>query len=274
MMNVETLVKFLEEMVLNGVEITTSKIQKGNTVLTGISIGYGNIRPTLCVENYENSFRVGGYELVAKEMLQAINQAELPKIDIDTISTWKYARENLILCIAPKGTNQGVVTFPYLDLELYVRVQIMEMGTYKITEELLNLWKISKEKLLMTAKLHGIQSYIIYPISFDEPQFVSPNDFKYDIAEQMYAMSNTIHLYGSGIMFHKDILKTIADKVNEDLLIFPSSIHEIIITIYDNQNMTEVNAMIHDINITEISPDEVLSNHAYIFHKDTMEITY
>ncbi len=57
---------------------------------------------------------------------------------------------------------------------------------------------------------------------------------------------------------------------NADLLIFPSSIHEMIVRKLDDQSLIEENKnLTRDINATKVTAEEALTDTEYIFRKET-----
>lgn len=267
MMNIDILVTKIKSN--TNLEVSVHDVQKGNVTLTGISIGNGTVRPTLYTRNYEDLYDKYGYDEVAKKMLEDAINAEVNHVDMSCME-WEYAKENLKLCIAPKGTNRGVVTYPYLDLELYVRVMIKEMNnvngyaSYKVNQAMLDKWNVSSGQLLRKAfdcTVYKVKSMseILFGVEEDSPLLVVRTEDE---------------MYGASAMYCKDILKQVADKFDSDLLIIPSSIHEILLQPIENLEFEGINKLINDVNTEQLEPEEVLSDHAYIFHKDTSEITW
>ena len=66
--------------------------------------------------------------------------------------------------------------------------------------------------------------------------------------------------------FSDGLLKKFADKIEKDLIIIPSSIHEVILIPSDNGiTDEEVNEMIDEVNENELETVEILSNHMYLY---------
>ena len=79
-------------------------------------------------------------------------------------------------------------------------------------------------------------------------------------------------------MVYPDLLSEVAEIYEDDLVIIPSSIHELLIVPKDNipeeYTLEHFDAMIQEVNETQLPDDEILSDHAYWYHRDTKEITY
>ena len=84
---------------------------------------------------------------------------------------------------------------------------------------------------------------------------------------QMYVLSNYVKVYGATAILHKELLKKfMKEKSAEVVVIIPSSVHEVLLVPYkDKSKMVHHSKMVKEVNETQLEPEEVLSNHAYIF---------
>jgi hypothetical protein len=88
-------------------------------------------------------------------------------------------------------------------------------------------------------------------------------------------LSNESKVHGAVAICDTEMLSEIADRYNADLAILPSSIHECIVMPVDvKTNFANLSAMVREVNTTEVSPEEQLSDHAYRFNRDTRKITF
>ena len=265
------------------IELNERQVQKGNETLVGISIGDESIRPVFYIKNYEDLFEKEGYEAVARKILSDYEQIKPLNVNANEITTWDYAKEHLLLCIAPAGIYSNTVTIPYLDLELYFRVVLSE-GSYKVNEQMLTMWDITKESLLEIA-FHSnkfVSSSMQDTIIESMKECGMPDDQIEKMIREMQAdnnidqtvISTSNNLFGASALFYLDVLKKVADRYESDLYIIPSSIHELITLPTDGFSVEDMNNMIKETNESQVAPEERLSNHTYIFHRDTMEIDW
>ena len=116
---------------------------------------------------------------------------------------------------------------------------------------------------------------------------VNRNQYKYTFATMsetlgMPAFSNEIPMhvltnpdlhYGAGLIMNNSILRHILDKMNEDVYILPSSVHELIVLpasfVDDVKYLTD---MVHSINLSCVDPKDRLSNDVYKVDYTTMKI--
>lgn len=278
MMNVELLVNTIKSMVDSETTVTSNVVQKSNVTLTGISIGKDSVIPTVYVENYEDLYESDGYEAVAREMINLCESVRIPNFSTESIMTLDYAKKNLQLCVEPKGINKNYVTIPYLDLELYFRVKVSNEGTYRVKREMLSAWGITKVDLLDIVEetneyIVSSMKEMMIQLMIDDgtPEYVI-NSIREDNNPDQTVVTNKYKLFGASAIYNKEILKEVADKYKSDLYILPSSIHEILLIPISIGDKKEIDSMVREVNETQVDPQEVLSNHAYIFRRDTMEI--
>ena len=89
---------------------------------------------------------------------------------------------------------------------------------------------------------------------------------KYDDKIDMYVLTNEKRINGAGTMFYDGLLKKFADKIEKDLIIIPSSVHEVILIPKDNEiSDEEINEMIGEVNENELETVEILLNHMYLY---------
>ena len=82
----------------------------------------------------------------------------------------------------------------------------------------------------------------------------------------MYVLTNPKNLYGASCMVYDGVIEMFAEEMGEDLYIWPSSIHEVILVpACKALAALELRSMVQEINSTQIPEEEILSNHVYKF---------
>lgn len=90
----------------------------------------------------------------------------------------------------------------------------------------------------------------------------------------MYVLTNRQRTNGAICMLYDDVIKNFAEKINSDMYILPSSVHEVILVpaaegIFEK----ELTDMVREVNKEELDRIDVLSDHAYYYCRETDEIT-
>lgn len=89
----------------------------------------------------------------------------------------------------------------------------------------------------------------------------------------MFVLTNQSKLNRVAAMLCQNIFKKFADRTGYDLYILPSSVHELILVSADGEDMDVLSGIVRTVNATQVSPEEVLSDHAYYFSRETGKIT-
>lgn len=89
--------------------------------------------------------------------------------------------------------------------------------------------------------------------------------------ENMYVISNPFGLLGSGVFGDTDFLKKVHGQLG-DFYILPSSIHEVIVVSTSVGSLTDLQAMVKEINETEVKPEDRLSDDVYKFDGTAVSI--
>ena len=90
--------------------------------------------------------------------------------------------------------------------------------------------------------------------------------------EQLYVITNDRRNCGAIHALYPENLEAIAEIVNDDLYLIPSSIHEMLaISKKAAPDVLELQDMIHEINLTQVSPEDRLSNQVYCYSRETQE---
>ena len=89
----------------------------------------------------------------------------------------------------------------------------------------------------------------------------------------MYVLSNKLGIYGASALLYPNLLDCFANRNGKNLYLLPSSIHEWIIVVEQEEYSEELlKSMVYDVNHTQVAEDEVLSNQVYFYNKDTKQI--
>jgi hypothetical protein len=84
----------------------------------------------------------------------------------------------------------------------------------------------------------------------------------------MYVLTNRYHINGACVILYDQLLKQLADSLDRDLVVLPSSIHEVLLVPVEvSVDLAQYDNMVQEVNETQLADDEVLSNHAYFFSR-------
>lgn len=206
------------------------------------------------------------YEAVEK-VLDAYNNAYIMDFDKEKLFDADFIMENLYIGLQKTSTEDIVKSeTDFEGIEKYLYVKINESATFKLTYELLEKLKISKEKAWEVAE----------NITFAKTEIVSMAEKLSELMGQeveylegvpaQYIVTNTMNFRGASAILDMAVLKELAQKLNAyKFIVLPSSIHEMIIISDDgHSNIEELNRMVREVNETQVDPEERLTDRAYI----------
>ena len=251
-----------------------TEVLKNGITFEGIILGTGNICPTI----YTEQFRDYDLEEAVEEIIISYNKAkeDMPVIDTKKLMDWDYVKTRLQLCIQRKG-NENIVKRDFLDLEEYVRVDVGG-GTFKVKPEHLDKFGVSEDVLF-----HAAWDCTAPKIQVEDMAQVMAEMMGVSVEEitemqggnPMIVATNKNKLFGAIAMKTLEKLVEVADRYGADLAILPSSIHEILLVpVRGDIDFRKFDAMVRDVNATQVSPEERLSDHVYVFSRETKEITF
>ena len=90
----------------------------------------------------------------------------------------------------------------------------------------------------------------------------------------MYVMSNSVGIYGAAVVLYDGELRRLASALGRDLIILPSSVHEVLVIPYNEELvMGDLREMVRHVNESEVPEEEVLSDNVYWYNRDTDTIS-
>ena len=86
----------------------------------------------------------------------------------------------------------------------------------------------------------------------------------------LHVLTNRRGIYGASCMLYRDIIKDFADQEEADVIILPSSIHEVLLfpdhLMFDHAFLCRT---VQEINREDVPEEDVLSDRIYIFSRET-----
>lgn len=263
-------------------EIHINKVNKNNGLeLTAISLrGKDNISPNIYLEPYFEKYQDGMTLEDSLKSISSVYQREMKRMPVFPIEEFTYnnIKDKLYVTMVNAEKNEKMLAeMPhknYEDLAAVYRIQVTvspgNKGSIAVNNNHLRMFGVDIETLHEQAMANMKQ---ILPYSFQNMKEIIaemmgelPEEFMMLEAEDspMWVLSNTEKIQGAAYMIDDAVLKNISEKLNSNLIILPSSIHEAIILREDeNMDFDYIKDMVADINATQVEPDEVLSDSIY-----------
>lgn len=282
---IETVICEVKKLVPN-TDVSVQDIVKNNDVtLHGIIIKAkdSNVAPTIYLENYlEDGIEPNDVSKVAQRIVDTYNsnRPEANKYNqiVSKISNFDDVKPLLRIRLVNKELNASFLStiphMPFLDMAIIAVIELGDtdngLATIKITNQLLESWGKTLTDILPFANDNTFNTpYTLTSMADIMADMLGmPQELIDEIDEDspMYILSNQMNVNGAVMICNYNTMMELANKFDADLIVLPSSIHEVLIVPKRNgMNIDDLTRMVQEVNDTEVKAEEVLSNHAYVF---------
>lgn len=177
---------------------------------------------------------------------------------------------------------RSMVHCPFLDLTMefciFKEGEEGEMFYVTLSEKLMKKWGVDMEELSNQALKNMKKQFPAEVMSIEEAimgEDINKGGAEFDSSRTLYILSNKKRMYGAGCILYEGVLKEFSDKFGRDILILPSSVHEmLLIPDEGGLKVAELEEMVESINRTVVSPKEVLSDKVYRYCRASGRIEF
>lgn len=272
-------VKEIDSQKNNGVLISALSIQRKNE----------NIGKLVSLDDYYTEYQNGKtIQAVVRDIVEFYrNTAEL-KINSQELFDFSLVKEKVVFRLINRKNNETLLKkMPYVPFQDLVSVFYILLGQSEdsqyavmICNELMETWEIGDANLMQLA-LENSQRLL-------PAEFSSMKEILKDVIETgdmvfqmlwgvldeeplpMYVLTNRTGIFGAAVMMYPGVLQEVADYLEEDILILPSSVHEIIVMpLKENMHLEEMCELVKGINQTDVPKPDVLTDSVYIFRRES-----
>lgn len=282
-------------------QITIQKVPKNNgTLLDGLSIVRPDrpVAPTIYLNTYYEHWKSGA---AMSEILEEIlylydDDSSFPQIDPGILKDFKRLRDKVAYKVVHTASNREMLkdlpNMPFLDLSIifYLYLEEYEYGhmTATIHTSHMKAWGVTELELYRLAKINTprllpAELRSMVEVIRDLCKSQMEDSFAKDFLRgpwcsqepaPLYVLSNTCGVNGACAMLYEHALKNFADLLEQDLIILPSSIHEVLLVPYtEDLCMDDLFQMVHHVNHTEVPVEERLSDELYWYKRSEDRIT-
>lgn len=274
----------------DGYQIIIEPVPQNNgTEQTGIDIRkeQGEEMAHLCLDSYYEQYLDGmPVEEAVKDIWDIFNSFEQRKVPEGLLDDFEKAKNKVVFSLVNYEMNrerlESMPYVPYLDLAItfYVLMDRTENGerTAVVTNKELTAWGTTKEELLLLAGKNTPRLYMAEVYSLNEvvKSWIPDTKWK-DFFDEfirgeespLYVLGNCNGVKGAAVILYDGLLKEIAKSLESDLLILPSSVHEVLVMAYDGQSdISFVKDMVGHSNKVEVPACDVLSNQIYWYSRE------
>lgn len=253
------------------------------------------ISPVLYLESYYELYLSGILSAAdaARRIYASVeeNQHLMTRLDMD-FTDFESLKDKICFRLVNRESNRELLNrvpfVPYCDLAvefcLYLGICGEGRMTAVIQKEQMNLWETDVETLY---KLAGENTPRIFPAMLLPIEAVMGKilqssmgpDYDGEMTEwtnrengvpSLYVLSNRAGMYGAAAILYEGVLRDFAEKQGTDLLLLPSSIHEVLLLPYKGTfHAAELEDLVRSVNESAVLPGDVLSDHVYRYSRET-----
>lgn len=262
--------------------VTVMKVLKNNDIsLTGVVISErsDNMSPTIYLEEFYRQYQD---DVLMEEIVEQIirlyeKSARHTGLDMDFFRDYASVEKGIRHKVINYKKNRNLLKdIPYvrwhdLAVVFYHAIQGPEIGRASILihNSHLDQWEKSAGEVYHTA-CRNMKEYM--------PELLVPmQQFLYDMmglameegSLPLYVLTNRERMFGASAMLYSEKIKELADELHLDLLILPSSLHEVLLLPDDGtQEYDFYRQMVRTVNETQVDPEEILSFSLYRYSRE------
>lgn len=214
---------------------------------------------------------------------------------VSSLDSYDFVKNHLAVRLLNLNTNHSYLSdkvyYPYLEtdesheLAICIGINVPKfgdgIGTIPVTNHLRSQWDVSDEKLLAdaitnTEETCGYKIRSVLEVLTLLAEKKNTVEYVKNIINEppMYVLTNNSFVNGAATILYKNAIKAFADEEQCNLFIIPSSIHEVLLVPDDGSlDGNYIKRMIVQVNQTEVTPCEVLSNQLLYYSRTDNRIS-
>lgn len=240
-----------------------------------------NVSPAIYLMPYYHRYLEGVcLEDIYEDILHTYHANE-PESDFDTSCFTDFTRagEHIVMRLVSFQKNEELLKdvphFRYQDLAVIfyflLHADAENQANILIHNHHLDLWNITKDTLYTLAKKNTpklLPPQLVPMKSILQEMHLLPESQLAEPSPPLYVLTNEYRTNGATVLLYEGLLKEIADLFEKDLIILPSSIHEVLLLAADASDRHELSHytdMVKEVNASHLTDEEILSDHAYYY---------
>jgi len=261
----------------------TSVLKNNTTRLDGLSIRTpeSSICPNIYLNQFFTDYENGrNIEDILSDIARIRQMHNNPSdLDVSAITDFSRVRDRIAAKLINTDKNREYLEDkPHTDIADLSAVYYINLGTDScgsmttvITDALLSqygvtvdeLHEIAIQNMGSKARFCSMFEVLSELMSSEMPEGLCPAD------NMMYVLTNDSKLNGAAMLLCPDTMDRVAEQVGASYFIILSSIHEsLVVPFNDGLEVDQLKNMVHDVNSTQVAPDEILSDNVYVYDYD------
>ncbi|MCI8453710.1 MAG: hypothetical protein HFE84_03730 [Lachnospiraceae bacterium] len=294
-----TLCSTLTALTAPGITVTPKQIPKNNGVFLDalwLRREKAACSPIVYLKPLYQEYCQGkSVDALSLEILRGIRRDRpfsltLPDLLIDLESAKEYITFRLISRTLNEPFLDGLPWFPFLDLAIVFYLQLPAdsggITSVCINKSLLELWSLTPDVLRRIAFQNTPRLLLPCLVPLEDmlreslengstgQNAPSRSDFPAPVPPSLYILTNRQAAFGAACLLYDGLIKKFAGQMLSDVLILPSSIHEVLLLPRTAAiSVTELRQTVKQVNETMVDRQELLSGEVYLYEQKTDRFT-
>ena len=236
------------------------------------------VTPTIYLDEFHVEYMEQGKALdeIAEQIISLYKKYRvLDSVNVDFIKSWEKVKDKIVYRLVNKEQNKQLLKqVPHeeiFDLAKVFYVAFDSECSMQIHHGICKEWKVTKEDLVEVAEENTPR---LFPAHIMMPEDVIRKIFGIEETETvfssipMYFITNQDSLYGAGAILYSNVLSELAEKLNSDLYLFPSSIHEMgVILANEDNDPKKLIEIVREVNQMSVDKEEYLGDNIYLYER-------
>ena len=278
----QSVVDFYGEKVI----VNLQEVQKNNGVtLTGLLLAEkdNKVAPAVYLdsyfEDYKNGKKIGEIVLEVVQIYEKVRKNQ--QVNVEFFSDYQKAKERICYKLIHYRRNETLLTdvphVRYLNLAVvfYYAYEnpLLGNGSILIRNSHMESWNVSTEELYQQARENTERIFPADLMKMEEViremMDVSPDEELWDEEEMvpMFVLTNRNRQFGAITILYSGVLKNLSCKMDANLFILPSSVHEVILLPDMGEKAEFLQEMVKNVNRTQVAEEEILADSVYYYDR-------
>lgn len=250
---------------------------------------HSNISPTIYIDKFREWYEsTHDIDEICNAIVEQNEENAVEQFDLMSVLDFNKAKTRICAKLINKAKNEqllkGIPHRDFLDLSVvyYVYLENFEgTASMLIRNDMLTFWNVEEEEIYTYAMDNSPRLRPVSFMSIEEVIQRMPDctlTFEDEETEdeklRIYVASSEQQTYGASVLLYPHFLQHVADTVQSDFYVIPSSLHEILIVTDRNEqtNQNELLEVVQEVNFTTVSDEEILADNVYFYSRESGEL--
>lgn len=278
---VQRLIDKLNEKAKWKMTLERKMVHKVNVDREALVVKYPNsiVAPTVYLDDkYEMLQQNCTVDEIAENILATLKNIRIDDLVVPELSQ-ESAEKNLYCVLINAADNKELLKdIPYEkleDLAIVAKYKVGENASFLVTDKVCESLQMTSEEVLETAYANvEKQKFECRPMAAVMREMMLKEGMDEEYVDELlhvqatdcpiYVLTNQTKVEGAVAVASQKALKKAYETIGEEFFILPSSRHEVLLVPKSaNATVKELQDMVHEVNATEVSAEDKLSDNVY-----------